>query len=407
MRTVWVIFAKEFKDTIRDRRAMVMMVLIPLLIMPAMVSGIIYLQNKIEQQRSPTMLRLGLVSYGNARGLEHLLREQEDVVVVTHFMPNDIPVLLHLDSLDAALVLSEDFDEQLRGMASGVVKLFYQTDADSDATLQRLRSLIDAYRWSMLSNRMGQQGLDGALLEVVQVEEVDMSPEVDGATLSTLQEPLPGLRVAGILSYFFIIFCYLGAMYPAIDLAAGEKERATMETLLTVPATRLQIVLGKFGVIVLTGVASAVIAFVGIYLGLVFMRNMPAEMLVGFQRMLQPGMLLLQLSLLLPLAMFFAALMLTLSILAKSFKEAQSILGPLPLITVLPAVVGLWPGFELNPQTALIPMMNVTLAMRELAAGTHDGWSLALVGLSLMALAGVSLAFCVLIFRREDVIFRT
>jgi sodium transport system permease protein len=195
-------------------------------------------------------------------------------------------------------------------------------------------------------------------------------------------------------------------MYPAIDLGAGEKERGTLETLLTSPAGRLEILLGKFGVVVLTGILTAVISIVGLYLGIRASSEIPPEILSAILNMLEIRSVFLLLSLLLPLTIFFAAILLSLSLFAKSFKEAQSIINPLMIVIIVPAFIGLMPGTELDAKTALIPILNVSLATKAIIAGTITPAILAEVYLSLIALAAVSLIYCKWVFGRESTIFR-
>jgi sodium transport system permease protein len=112
------------------------------------------------------------------------------------------------------------------------------------------------------------------------------------------------------------------------------------------------------------------------------------------------------LTLLLPLTVFFAAFLLSLSVFAKSYKEAQSLISPLTIVVILPVLVGMMPGTELTTVTALIPVLNVSLASREIIAGTIKPLLLAEVYVTLFALAALSLWGCARWFEREETIFR-
>ena len=107
-----------------------------------------------------------------------------------------------------------------------------------------------------------------------------------------------------------------------------------------------------------------------------------------------------------PLALL-AGLLLALSVFAKSFREAQSIVSPLGLVVVLPAGVGLLPGVVLDSTTALIPILNVSLATKHIIVGAFNPLDLLLVFASLMIFAALSLAFCASYFESENVLFRT
>jgi sodium transport system permease protein len=159
--------------------------------------------------------------------------------------------------------------------------------------------------------------------------------------------------------------------------------------------------------VVLTGIVTAVISILGLYIGIRQSAEIPPELLNAILQMLEARSIILLLSLLLPLTIFFAACLLSLSIFAKSFKEAQSIINPLMVVIIIPAFIGLMPGMTLNAATALIPILNVSLATKEIIAGTISPMILAEVYLSLVALAAVSLWVCTWIFGREGTIFRS
>lgn len=397
MRIVWIIFKKELLDTLRDRRTLAVMLLVPLFLLPLIIALVTQLQAQLIISARAPLIRVGLVEHGNASDFEAVLRAQPDVYIVKNLPASGLPALIRQDSIDAAFVISPDFDAQVGQMEPGAIQLFYEADINVEVNRRRLREIADQYAKKLAARRVAAAGIDPGLLEPILLEETNVSRK----------QRILGQIFGGILPYFFIIFCYLGAMYPAIDLAAGEKERHTMETLLTTPASRFEIVLGKFWVVVLCGVASGVVSIVGLYLGLLLVRQMPPELYEALAGVLHPARVSLLALLLVPLSMFFAGLMLTLSVFARSFKEAQSILSPLAIITVLPAVVGLLPGLHLNARTALFPMLNVSIAMKEIIAGTAPAYGLFLVLISLSALAAVSLYICSLYFRREEVIFRS
>jgi sodium transport system permease protein len=130
-------------------------------------------------------------------------------------------------------------------------------------------------------------------------------------------------------------------------------------------------------------------------------------MLETAMSILSPGVVAVLLSLLIPLTVFFAAAQLSLSFYAKSFKEAQSTVSPLLIAVIFPAFLGILPGFSLNTTTALIPVLNVALATKDALAGTLGMGHLALVYVSLLALAAASLVVCMFVIRSERVLFRT
>jgi sodium transport system permease protein len=157
---------------------------------------------------------------------------------------------------------------------------------------------------------------------------------------------------------------------------------------------------------VLTGVLSAVIAILSIVLTPQFIDDIPQSLLDAAYNILDPGVVAVLLSLLIPLTIFFGAAQLSLSFYAKSFKEAQSIINPLTIAVIFPAFIALLPGIELNTWTALVPVLNVSLATKAVIGGTFSVGHLALVYGSLIAFAAIGLAVCAHLFQRENVIFR-
>jgi sodium transport system permease protein len=200
----------------------------------------------------------------------------------------------------------------------------------------------------------------------------------------------------------------MGAMYPAIDLAAGEKERGTLETLLVSPASRSEFVAGKYLVVLTTGIVAALLSMFSLTLSLNYMMNNLigdiASELIRLQFNLE--MVILIILIILPLAGIFASLLLSVSIFARSFKEAQSYITALNMLIILPAFISFLPGIEIDYKLALIPVINVSLIIKNAIAGTVE-WNYVVVAfISTLILAVIALFFCKKWFERESVIFR-
>lgn len=397
MKTILTVFRKELGDTLRDRRTLVAMVFVPLILFPVMISissSMMISQARKAQQK---VLKIGVVTNGGAKGFVDMLSARSDVELVEGLTAKDGSALVRSDSLDALIVFDAGFDEAVAAQRAGAVSLFYKSTEGSAIGKRRVRELLEGYEDTLRRSRFEALSLDVSIVEAIDVTEQN---------LASAKEQLAG-EIGGFLPYLIIIFCFTGSMYPAIDLAAGEKERGTLETLLTSPAGRLEILLGKFGVVVLTGIASALVSILGMYIGIRRSPEIPPEVLNAILGMLETRSILLLLSLLLPLTIFFASLLLSLSFFAKSFKEAQSTITPLMIFIILPAFIGLMPGMSLDAKTALVPILNVSLATRAIIAGTIEPALLAEVYASLVFLAALGMWICTRVFNREDVIFRS
>jgi sodium transport system permease protein len=394
-----IVFKKEITDILRDRRTLIAMVLVPLLLFPLLfVGGTWLVRNQMEEAAEKT-IQVAVIGAEQepARGAVRRLGTAPNIDIVEGMSADTARARVQRQDLDAALVFGDTFGEAIQDRRAGAVDIMYRSDDDSGVMLRRINGVLDAYEQQLLSARFEALGLSTEATRAVQVREVDLATE---------QEQI-AQAIGGFLPYIFLIFCFAGAMYPAIDLGAGEKERGTLETLLVTPVSRMQVLMGKTAAIALAGIFSAIVSILSIGLSVQFIDDIPANMMEAAQSVIAPGTVALLLSLLLPLTIFFAAAQLALSFYAKSFKEAQSIINPLLIAVIFPAFIGLLPGFELNVTTALIPILNISLATKSILGGTVEWGLIGLTFASLIVLAGIALVVCAQLFRRESIIFRT
>ncbi len=388
---------KEFTDVLRDKRTILMMIVMPLLAIPLLMTIMIKVVQRQERKADEEQIDLAVVGAGYAPGFFETLQADSQFVIREDVREADFESLIREDSLDAGIVIPPDFQDRIGADEQASIALYYRSSSSFKVAEQRLRGAVDSYDEEIVDGRIRRLSLDPNLFDAISIEARD---------ISTMQEVL-GKTVGGFLPYMFVIFMFTGAMYAGIDLSAGEKERGTLETLLSSPASRLEIVLGKFVVVAAIGIASALISMLGLYIGVrVAVGEIPPEALDVVWDILNWKVVAMIATLLLPLAAFFAAMILALAIQAKSFKEAQSILTPFSIVIILPVAFGLLPGIELNAQTAMIPILNVSLATKEVIAGTINPVHLAISYVSLFALAAASLWFCVVWFNREETLFR-
>ncbi len=405
MKRIFVIFKKELIDTLRDRRTIMMMLVMPLLLIYAIVNITVSLSRSQVRKAEEKELTVAVVKKGEVDTFRSILQKQKNIVIKKDIKADEgkIAQLIQEKELDFAVVFDENFDDAVNEGKSGGVDMYFKASRENDIAKKRIHDALKDYKEELLAlrikelnDRYEELALERSFVEPLKVNERD---------LASMKEKL-GETVGGFLPYIFVIFCFLGAMYPAIDLAAGEKERATIETLLSSPASRLQIVIGKFLVVTLAGIISAGVSILALYISIRGIKDIPQQVLDSLVRVIELESVAMLLSLLLPLCVLFAALLLSFSVFARSFKEAQSIITPLNIIMIIPVMIGLFPGVKLNTTTALIPVLNVSLATKEIIAGTIQTGLLVEVYLSLFLLAAVSLFFCAQWFKREEVIFR-
>lgn len=397
MRNTAVIFRKELKDTLRDRRTLMMMVVMPMVVMPLLMTAVVKIQQSQVQKAKEKRLAIAFVGKVHAPDLYGRFETDERFTLLEETDPDTVMSRTHSGELNGGVVVPDDFPARIAADRQAAITIVYKASEAYGTAERRLSEVIEAYDSTLVAGRIRRLDLDRDLFDAIAIEKVD---------LASAKEKI-GKIAGGYLPYLFIIFSFMGAMYPGIDLGAGEKERGTLETLLSSPASRLEIVLGKFSVIMLAAVATALIAMAGLYIAVSRFPEIPAEIFDVIMDMLGPRMILMVLSLLIPIAAFFAAVILSLSIFARSFKEAQSIVAPLNIAIVFPALIGTLPGIELDAVTALVPILNVSLATKDMLAGTINPLHLVEVYFSLFLIGGLSLWGCVKWFNREETLFRS
>ena len=219
-----------------------------------------------------------------------------------------------------------------------------------------------------------------------------------------VHENTGGLRVSltAVIPLILILMTITGAVYPAIDLTAGERERGTLEILVAAPVPRLALLFAKYVSVVTVAVLTATVNLVMMMLTLQF--SGLAQALAGDQE-LSVSTVLLVFGLLLLFAAFFSAVLLALTSFARSFKEAQAYLIPLMLVSLAPGLVGMLPGLKLTGLYAVTPLLNIVLLGRDLFGG-HASLSMAVVVVfSTLAYALAALAGAARIFGAESVLY--
>ena len=359
---IFTIFKKELIDTLRDKRTMRTMLLIPLLVFPIMLTIFVNVSSSFEKKASEEKLKIGVWGDLGAKYWNQL-----------NEMPNGLGKK-ELKSFEDSLALKKAIEEGEIELGLIVPK--------NEAELARTKQTIPL-TWLFDASSVGRQEraelymsyltekAETVRLKELGVDATKLHPLVPVYKNCASDKKMIGQLAGGILPYIFIAFGFIGCMYPAIDLFTGEKERGTIETLLTTPISRWQILVGKMLVIVSSGMLAATCALLGLFVSIEFLDIVHNEEILKIVHgILTPMFIISMFSLLLPLVVFFAGVMIPIAVYAKSFKEAQSIITPLNFVMVLPAMIGFFPGIELNAMTAAIPVVNIVLATKELISGT-------------------------------------
>jgi sodium transport system permease protein len=407
-KNIVTVYLKELKDSLRDRRAILSIIIIPTLAMPALFFGVgkiaAGIVSKAKQEIPPVMI----VGGEDSPGVVETLRQSKKIRVIE--LAADWKQQISDKKVRAVVQLPAGFETKLKeGELDPVVIYNYDGEMKSGFAVGELERFFRALREKTVAARLAERSLPATLIAPFEVRRENVAPP----------EKVGGNMLGGIVPYVIILLCFTGAMYPAMDLTAGEKERGTMETLLCSPVPRTELVLGKF-LVVLTGSLSAmVLSLISMGIsaaaaGLMFAGQGGAKLAVtasqakaGAMPTIDPSGLFGVVAMVLPVAVLFSAVLFTVSLFAKSYKEAQSYVGPMIFLVIMPAVIGILPGIDLNARLALVPILNLSLVCKEMLSGVWHWNYIGLIFGSSCLYATVALAFAVKMFNREDVIFRS
>jgi len=278
----------------------------------------------------------------------------------------------------------------------------YEGDLKSETAKDKIEKYFNDYRDSVIKDRLAARNLPVAVLKPFEIKPHNVAPpEKSGGALF----------FGGFIAYIVVFLCFNGGMHPAMDLTAGEKERGTMETILSSPISRAHLVLGKFLLVLTTALVTAALSVISMAISFAIVNALHTKPIqagesdtalhIGFGAALSVFIMAI------PLAVLFASVLLTVASFAKSYKEAQSYITPMIFLVVLPAIAAMLPGVELNLKLALVPVLNVSLLCKELVIGTYHWNYIAIIFVSTCVYAAAALFLAVKMFQRESVLFRS
>jgi sodium transport system permease protein len=402
LKNIGTVYRKELTEALRDRRTLISTLLVPLLLFPLLSVGFgalaVTLVKKAEEETPKVML------LGGADSPEVLdaLRASKKIEVVPA-TPDWKDKIINKE-IRAAIAIPDGFEASLAQQNPQTVAIYkYEGELKSSISADTVERSLKAYRDTVIEARLDANHVPSSILTPFRIKQENVAPP----------EKVGGAAFGGIIGYMVILLCLTGGMYPAMDLTAGEKERGTMETILSSPISRLDLVLGKFFLVLTASLVTAALSVLSMGVSFWGMQQLKAfdvsknpdaagmQLHIGFTAVLSVFLMAL------PLAVLFSAGLITISLFAKSYKEAQSYVSPLMILVIVPAVAAMLPGVELTAKLALVPILNVSLLCKELVTGTYHWNFIALIFSSTCVYAAAALFLAVKMFQREDVLFRS
>ena len=319
MKALITVLAKELKDLVRDRRTLLIALLMGPVLIPALMVGMTsFMASKLSTQLEET-LELPVEGAEHAPNLVAWLESQN---VAVEPAPEDVNRAVREQAFDVVLVIPEDYAEAWRGSRPATVEIVRDASRqDSGIPAQRLERLLEAYSQQVGALRLVARGITPTVAQPLLVAERDLStPESRAA------------RAMAFLPYFLILIAFLGGAYLVIDVTAGERERQSLEPLLATPAARGAIMSGKIGAAIVFGLASLLLTLVGFKIGFQFAPDMGMKLDVSVQAIAK------MLVILLPMLLIGTTLLTLIAASVKSVKEAQSYMSVLMLLPMVPSI---------------------------------------------------------------------
>jgi sodium transport system permease protein len=402
LQNIGIVYRKELTEALRDRRTLISTLLVPLLLFPLLSVGFgalaVTLVKKAEEETPKVMLLGG----ADSPAVLEALRTSKKIEVVP--ATSDWKDKIINKEIRAAIAIPDGFEASLAQQNHQTIEIYkYEGELKSSISADTVERNLKAYRDKVIETRLDANHVPASVLTPFLIKQDNVAPP----------EKVGGAAFGGIIGYMVILLCLTGGMYPAMDLTAGEKERGTMETILSSPISRLDLVLGKFFLVLTASLVTAALSVLSMGVSFWGMQQLKAfdvsknpeaagmQLHIGFTAVLSVFLMAL------PLAVLFSAGLITISLFAKSYKEAQSYVSPLMILVIVPAVAAMLPGVELTSKLALIPILNVSLLCKELVTGTYHWNFIALIFLSTCVYAAAALFLAVKMFQREDVLFRS
>ncbi|MEC9094368.1 MAG: ABC transporter permease subunit/CPBP intramembrane protease [Planctomycetota bacterium] len=426
------IFHRELRDQLRDRRTLFTIAVLPLLLYPLLGTAFLQMANFSREHPSKVaVLGVSNLPEGNPLvegfkinesraksrqlqqvDLEHLewdsvwqkaIASEESQEKGNHTADTgySMRTLLVREGIDCLVVIPAGFAQEMRGKQQTEIQIFSRASDDkSRMAASRIENVLRKYRDGMAANNLRKRSVTSAEIQPFRVSKIDLSSDVSKRAVVWSR----------VLSFVVFIWALTGAFYPAIDLCAGEKERGTLETLLSSPASRTDIVWGKLLTVIAFSMGTSILNLFSLSFTGLFVINSLARMSEGTLEIGPPpfmafGWLVLAL---IPLSAFFGATSLAIASFARSTKEGQYYLMPILLICLPLMMLPMMPGAELDLGTSLVPVSGLMLVLRALIENRFSE------ALQFVAPALAIILFCCLLvikwavsqFNNEKVLFR-
>ena len=373
------ILKKELRELFRDKKSLAMMLVIPIFI-PLLVIGMSALFD--------TQVNRNIEEF-NKIGFAYQLSEEEKEIAenidieVTYGTEEELKQ--KYENSEINLYVTKENNNYILNTGS--------SDNDSYA-MNLMETYFDSLKQYMQANYLSNNNINpNEVLNIINVEENIF--EEDNYFTSYIKN----------YAFLFIIMAItVSATYPATDTTAGEKERGTLETLLTFPIKSKDIIVGKFLGVSISSIVTGVISLILAVISLVIAGNM-FSIYDGIDIMFSGTSLIFAIIVIIAYSFFISGLCISIASKSKTFKEAQSALTPLTFISFFPGMIAFMVGVETTPILSIIPFLNFTLLFTDISNGNINLLNLVLMAISTIIYITIVLKLIIKQYKSENVLF--
>ncbi len=397
-----VLLVKEIKHLFRDTKTIVQTVVLPTFITPLLIGGIFWYFGSIATEETKKTYDISVFSSSESSLIDEL-GNSDRLQIYNETSIEAVVEAVIQDNSEIGLVFEDSFSADLFSNNSAELTI-YSKDIDTFSQAQSIvLNIVDDYEDTIRNKRLEALNIDENYVNPITINEEDLTTEEESA----------GSIFGALLAFFFVMYVISGAMYPAIDLGAGEKERGTMETLISTNISSVDIIIGKMLSVTSSAILTATFSMLGFAIPLVVIFLFYADSINEYffallSAIVNPVALLGVFVLIIPLSVFVGAFLLAISVYAKTAKEAGLLLGNVLIVFLVPCYIPLInPGLELDFVGALIPCYNLALITNNLIAGTVDWFLYSIALISTIVYCCIAIYITYIMFDDENVIFRS
>ena len=400
LKNVKNLYKKEALDVLRDKKTVIMMLVVPIILYPLLIIVSLQMMTAITNNMSKHIYQIAIfdendrhIFYWNTPFAEYDYYNLEDYSLVVLEDINNPGEALANEDIDAYIKISD------KGGKKSFEVYYLSSVTNSNYAASRVSDWLSDYSADITDAKLKDLGLDSdEILEPVEISYNDASTNEETA----------GSLLASILPFMLIVSLLMGTMYPAIDTTAGERERGTLETLLTLPVTNSEIIVSKFLVVATIGIISALLNIISISGVGAYMYNITSSYTntsggIAISRFI-PAILVGVLCVF-AFAIFISAITMCVTAFAKTYKEANNYITPLSLVVMFASFIGFIPNIKLTERAALIPVANICLLIRDMLSFKFDARVVILVLLSNVLYGVAAIWFLGRVYNSEAILF--